>query len=219
MAKTRSPKNLAIKKRSDSEIVVPNTSSILVGNRSVDRLLKILARPNQFLTDKQMADDIRKRQDAISRFLLPGGADFLQALFAKAREINITLNFSTLDLGGFIFAGLKIEGPNFEKLGFSEADLTGANIQATRFLEALGVGANFTDAIVTGSDFRSAVLSRINAKGTRFIGCDFTGAIMNDMEIDERTNFAGSIFKGTYMQRVPIEKANLAGIRNHGIIR
>lgn len=83
----------------------------------------------------------------------------------------------------------------------------------------MGIGANFADAIVTGSDFRSAVISRINAKGTRFIGCDFTGAKMNDIEIDERTNFTGSIFKGTYLQRVPLDKANLSGIRNHGIIR
>lgn len=90
--------------------------------------------------------------------------------------------FAYADLRGVVLAGIDLQGVNFHHADLSHADLNGC-------------------------DLRDADLSKAMALGTNFSSTEFTGAILENWNVDKTTRFAGAQAKFVYLKRDKSEQS------------
>ncbi|NEQ65839.1 MAG: pentapeptide repeat-containing protein [Symploca sp. SIO2D2] len=115
-------------------------------------------------------------------------------------------NLNLLDLSGLNLRGANLRGANLFGTDFIEADLTGADLR-----EADLTAADLSQANFTGVDLREARLIRTQALATNFNQVRFTGACLEDWNIDPSTNLDGVICDYIYLKSkyVPEQKLYL----------
>jgi len=115
-------------------------------------------------------------------------------------------NLNLLDLSGLNLRGANLKGANLFGTDFIEADLTGADLR-----EADLTAADLSQADLTGVDLREARLIRTQALATNFNQVRFTGACLEDWNIDPSTNLDGVICDYIYLKSkyVPEQKLYL----------
>jgi len=115
-------------------------------------------------------------------------------------------NLNLLDLSGLNLRGANLRGANLFGTDFIEADLTGADLR-----EADLTAADLSQADLTGVDLREARLIRTQALATNFNQVRFTGACLEDWNIDPSTNLDGVICDYIYLKSkyVPEQKLYL----------
>jgi len=206
--------------------LVPSESrieSILVPE--IDDLIKILSRPAGALTGEELDDSIRKRQEAVDRHLFRGGPEILTLLFERIKQIEakqkqpIKIDLSMIEMSGKILSGLYLPAANLRRLIFTGSDLTGSNLQGANLTEAIAGGAILRGVTATAANFNSAVIPDADLSGGIFIGCSFINAHMENVRVDDHTNFAGCRFIGTYLGDTDLSIANTVGSVFRGIRR
>lgn len=208
-------------------LVVPGISRyediVRLPDAETEGLIDLLSRPTQALTSNAYLESIAKRQEAVNKHLLRGGADTLRRLFEliKQREekMPVKLDLSMLEISGKVLSGLYLPGANLEKIIFTESDLMESNILAANLKASVANRAIMREVIATGADFTDAVMPHVDLSGARLIGCTFVNTIMTDVIVDRETNFAGARFVGTYLAGTDLSRANLTGATFRGIRR
>lgn len=202
---------------------LPHAGIELLQDAEIDRLIVLLSRPTQALTAEEYVGNIEKRQEAVSKHLLRGGADTLRRFFERVRQLEekqpIKIDLSMLEISGKLLSGLYLPAANLEKLVFTDSDLSGSNLCSANLNAAVANGAIMRGVIATGANFTDAVLPGADLSGGRFIGCTFTNTHLNDIKVDKDTNFVGAKFIGTYLNGVDLKVANISGAVFRGIRR
>lgn len=232
MSNERDPRDLGIDPKNEGKslsassvggLVVPNAEIESLQDAEIDRLIEMLSRPTQALTADEYLQSMAKRQEAVDKHLLRGGAETLRRFFERVRHLEekqpIKIDLSMLQISGKLLSGLYLPGANLGKLIFTDSDLTGANLTAANLTAAVGIGAIMRGAIATGAKFTDAVLVDADLSGGRFIGCTFINADLTDVIVDRDTNFAGSRFFGTHLNGVNLSITNTTGAVFRGIRR
>lgn len=182
---------------------------------AIEELIKLLSQPTRTLTHEASIDNMRKRQEAVDKFLLRGGAETLRLFFERVRKLEerepIKLDLSMLEISGRLLSGLYLPGAKLEKLIFTESDISGSNIIAANLLEAVAPDATARGIIATGSTWTNAVVPGLDARGGRFVGCRFINTDMTGWKVDEDTNFAGARFIGAFLGGVDLQATNTVG--------
>ncbi|MEO0738540.1 MAG: pentapeptide repeat-containing protein [Cyanobacteria bacterium J06649_12] len=130
----------------------------------------------------------------------------------KLRDAKLNrVKFHGADLHQVDLRGATLCQANFHNADLSRADLSGSDLQGAHFLQYQDlsgvklIGSNLTELkldhlILTNADLSEADLSRVQALGTQFRCVDFTGACIEDWNINPETNFEGAICKYVYRQ-------------------
>ena len=106
------------------------------------------------------------------------------------------------DLTQITFAGADLKLVNYMDTVLHGADLASASVRKSNFSRADAKGATLRRATFRRCNFSEANLSQCDARGAQFISCDFTRAFLNEIQVDERTDFVDCDFTGTAMRFV-----------------
>lgn len=104
-------------------------------------------------------------------------------------------NLNLLDLSGFNLKGANIQEANLFGTDLIEADLTGADLRKADL-----TGADLRKANLTGTNLSEARLIRTQTLETNFKGAKFTGACLEDWNIDSGTKLEGAICDYVYLK-------------------
>ncbi|NES17528.1 MAG: pentapeptide repeat-containing protein [Symploca sp. SIO3E6] len=113
-------------------------------------------------------------------------------------------NLNLLDLSGLNLKGANLRGANLFGTDFLEADLTGADLRNADL-----TAADLSQADFTGVDLREARLIRTQALATNFKQVRFTGACLEDWNIDPTTNLDDVICDYIYLKSKYIPEQKL----------
>lgn len=69
-------------------------------------------------------------------------------------------------------------------------------------------GALFSEADFTGIDFKEAQLSKVYARNSKFVNCDFTDGVIDRVNFDS-SDLTGAIFKNAVLSGTTFTDANL----------
>ena len=204
-------------------LVLPHTDIEPLQDAEMDRLIEMLSRPTQALTTDEYSDSIAKRQYAVNQHLLRGGVETLRRFFERIRQLEekqpVRIDLSMLEISGRLLSGLYLPGANLDKLIFTASDITGSDLTGSDLTAAVAIKAIMRGVIATGSDWTDAVIRGADMSGGRFIGCTFINTVMRNVVVDKDTNFAGSLFIGTYVGGTNLSIANTTGAVLRGIRR
>jgi hypothetical protein len=209
--------------RKETGVVPRNNAELLVRARDkeIDGLIALLSKPTQALTSDEYLESIAKRQEAVNRFLVRGGADTVRRLFDRIRDYEkkspIRLDLSMLEMSGRLLGALHLPDANLEKWIFTDSDITGSNLYGANLTEAVAPRAIMRRVVATGSNWENAVIPKADLSGARFIGATFENTVMTDVIVSPETNFAGALFIGTHLGRTDLSQANTVGAVFRGI--
>lgn len=214
MKRQKKESNLA--KKSEESIAKASRPEL---DSTIEELIAILEMKNtRFLTGEEAHDDLRKRQDAINKFLLPRGGSLIERFFNRVKDKNVRLDLSMISLAGYLLEGLRLRYANLEKISLSGCNITGSDITAGILREAVATEIIMDSVIGTGTNFTAAVMPRASLRGGRFVGAIFTDTIMYDALVDSNTNFAGAVFIRTDLRGVDMSLPNTSGALFRDII-
>jgi uncharacterized protein YjbI with pentapeptide repeats len=126
------------------------------------------------------------------------GTDLREANLIEANLTGANLiraNLSKADL-----RGANLSGVNLSETNLSKADLRGANLSGVNLSETKLTGANLIRANLSGVNLSETNLSRIQALETNFEGATFTGACIQDWNINSQTNLNHVICDHVYLK-------------------
>ncbi|NET58017.1 MAG: pentapeptide repeat-containing protein [Symploca sp. SIO2E6] len=113
-------------------------------------------------------------------------------------------NLNLLDLSGLNLRGANLKGANLFGTDFIDADLSGADLR-----QADLTAADLSQANLTGVDLREARLIRTQALAANFQQVRFTGACLEDWNIDSDTNLDGVMCDYVYLKSKYITERKL----------
>ncbi|MDJ0596546.1 MAG: pentapeptide repeat-containing protein [Pleurocapsa sp. MO_226.B13] len=115
-------------------------------------------------------------------------------------------NLRRADLSRAYLSRADFSQANLTGANLTEADLFSANLEGADFR-----GANLFSANLEGADFRGANLGRTQALGTNFNGATFTGACLENWNINSETNLDNVICDYVYLKENQQERRPASG--------
>lgn len=206
-------------------LTIPVESSLNPLQRQIDELIALLSKPTQQLNRDEYLQSLAARQQAVDKFLFRGGSDKLRDFFDRIRQLEdrvgaaIALDLSMLDLNGKLLTDLYLPGANLEKIIITDSDLTNANLHSANLTGAIGVNSILRGADLRGAKFVDGLFAGVDLTDARAMGARFINTDLTDAKLDKSTNFAGSVFIGTYLRGTNLELANIPGITVRGVRR
>jgi uncharacterized protein YjbI with pentapeptide repeats len=137
------------------------------------------------------------------------GADLSSADLSGANLNDADLSGASLsgaDLSGASLSGADLSGASLRVAFLSGADLSDANLRVA-FLS----GADLSDANLRGADLSGAFLVRTQALKTNFTGANFTGACIEDWNINSETKLDNAICEYVYLKENQQERRPSSG--------
>jgi len=125
------------------------------------------------------------------------GADLLGA---NLTEANLSeANLSEVNLSEANLSGATLSGANLRRAPLSRTNLTGANFSGAYLSGANLTGANLTGANLSGAKLSGANLESTVALDTNFNKAIFTGACLEEWQINSATNLSNVICEYVYL--------------------
>ncbi len=207
----------------DSGLIRPEVPRVAVTDKELAEVIALLSKSTQGLTRDEYLESTALRQDAVDRFLFRGGAQTIRRFFDILKQMRetseVSLDLSMLDFNGKLLSDLYLPGANLEKIIITDSDFSGSNLHSANLTAAIGVNTIFRGADLRGANFTDGLFAGVDLSGARLMGCRFIRTDLTDAVVDPETNFAGSLFVGTFLRNTSLELGRTAGITTRGIIR
>ena len=143
------------------------------------------------------------------------GADLRRANLRRANLCEADLSEVDLSKANLRSASLRktiFHGADLSKTDFRGADLQGVNLRGTKFIRTNLREADLRGVNLYGVDLCEVDLIRTQALRTNFENAIFTGACLEDWNINSTTNFKGAICEYVYLKTNKQERRPRNGI-------
>ncbi|MEM8610851.1 MAG: pentapeptide repeat-containing protein [Cyanobacteria bacterium P01_H01_bin.105] len=146
-------------------------------------------------------------------------ADLSRARLRDANLIRANLNGARLQEVNLLGANLndsQLRDADFKKADLSLAHFQGANLDGANLIQANVIETDFRFANLSRSNLSGVTMFHTQALGTRFENVVFTGARIQDWNINSDTRFDGAICEFVYLKANQKERRPRKGIFKPG---